>query len=888
MHRSYSFYTLSLLFFCCIIFSQPTLIKGKVKNDKGQAISRANILLLNHSNNEILIFKSTDSLGDFEFTIEQQNIDFDIKATHISHFPKIIPLINSPFKKDIYLEIELQNKEIQLEEIKIKGDFKAIEDKNDTIKYNLAKLLNGSEDKLKDIINKLPGLKIDDNGKIKFNGKIIDHFLIEGDQLYNNQHQLATENIISQMIAKIEVLKNYKGFSSTEDSTNKTALNIYIKEDYKNKVKGIIEIESGYKDRYKAHNYIFNFNNKIKASLIADINNLNYNIITVADYLDLKKTINQEISNDDSNNSLSIDDNVPNFLFAEDDAKSKTIKNITFNFNVNLTKKTKLQGYSVFNLLSQEQIIQTKKLFYSNENLLLNNNSVENGYSLFNSNYLKLETKPNEKNYLNYTVSTNYSKNKQQNMLSIQYNNISSNFYEKKTFEDFIFGQKFLYKKTISETKKFDALFYNEVSNSNNNLYLESDSPFLNLNFSDKYTIDQSTTLSRFRFGGKINLAYKKNTHKLSFQIGSSLLNEEYENYINPSNPNYNFKLNSQQFNNFLDLNYSNSLTSKTKLFTGLTFNHFINNIYNYSHNNNLAILPSASISHNLSEKIKINIAYNKNATNYTLNQFAKGDIIKDYITILKSNTLLNNIQLLSNQYSFNLTYSDLNKSTTAYFNILYNNKLKNIGVNSFVTNDIIQNENRYIDLDDTTYLFLIFEKKISKIPIGINFQSMISLFDKQSFSNFINNEIESFQSKFDINFISYFKNNDINFNCGISTSNIYSNNNTIGIKNTFKKTTPFINLNGLIYNDKLNWEIKSSFIIYSSSNFVIQNILDIRPKLAFKTKDWNYYISGNNILNIRNNNIKIKSSQNDPSFIEQSRFNSLPGYINIGTSFSF
>jgi hypothetical protein len=164
----------------------------------------------------------------------------------------------------------------------------------------------------------------------------------------------------------------------------------------------------------------------------------------------------------------------------------------------------------------------------------------------------------------------------------------------------------------------------------------------------------------------------------------------------------------------------------------------------------------------------------------------------------------------------------------------------------------------------------------------------MISLFDKQSFSNFVSNEIESFQSKFDLNFISYFKNNDINFNCGIGTSNIYSNNNTVGIKNTFTKTTPFINLNGLICNDKLNWEIKSSYIIYSSSTFVIQNILDIRPKLAFKTKDWNYYISGNNILNIRNNNIKIKSSQNDPSFIEQSRFNSLPGYINIGTSFSF
>jgi hypothetical protein len=74
------------------------LIKGKEKNDVGQAISRANIQLVNQSNNEIIIFKSTDSLGAFECIVEQQNIEFDIKATHISHFRKIIPLLNSPFK----------------------------------------------------------------------------------------------------------------------------------------------------------------------------------------------------------------------------------------------------------------------------------------------------------------------------------------------------------------------------------------------------------------------------------------------------------------------------------------------------------------------------------------------------------------------------------------------------------------------------------------------------------------------------------------------------------------------------------------------------------------------------------------------------------------------
>ena len=314
MNKIYKKLFIVIFFFNFSLIYSQTKIKGLVKDSLGSPISFANVQIIKNSNNKIIAFKSTDELGAFEFNLNETLVDCELKISHILFSTKYISIKDYINNKLKYNEILLDYKENLLQEIKISNNFKTVNDKNDTIKYNFNKLLNGSEDKLKDVLNKLPGIKIDDNGKIRFNGKVIDDFLIDGDQLYNNQHQLATENIKSQMIAKIEVLKNYKSFSSfeNESDTKKTALNVYIKDEYKNKINGIIDPEIGYKNRYRVHNYIFNFNKKIKASLILDVNNINSNIFKISDYFDLKQILNKEINN--TNNSLIVEDNVPSFL----------------------------------------------------------------------------------------------------------------------------------------------------------------------------------------------------------------------------------------------------------------------------------------------------------------------------------------------------------------------------------------------------------------------------------------------------------------------------------------------------------------------------------------------------------------------------------------------
>ena len=82
-------------------------------------------------------------------------------------------------------------------------------------------------------------MKINENGKIEVNGKLISELLIDGENLYNSQHQFATENLSSKIVKSVEFYKNYNSFDrlKKDSITNETALNIIIKDEYKKKNK---------------------------------------------------------------------------------------------------------------------------------------------------------------------------------------------------------------------------------------------------------------------------------------------------------------------------------------------------------------------------------------------------------------------------------------------------------------------------------------------------------------------------------------------------------------------------------------------------------------------------------------------------------------------------
>jgi hypothetical protein len=860
-----------------ISFSQN--LKGIVVDSVNNPISFANVQLIEKSTFKSAFFSKTDEKGFF--LIECKNIIFPIilKITHLSYKKEEIEINNCNF-----IKINLKEKTTNLKEVVIEKNVFDVVEKNDTLKYNLAKLLNGSEIKLKDIIEKLPGLSIDNNGKIRFNGKKIDHLLLDGDEFFNDQHQLATENLTPEMIEKIEVLKNYQDTSSIKgfENSSSTALNIGLNEKFKNIFRGNFDIEIGYKEKYKLNANTYNFGKKLKYNLIVNTNNINNNILTINDFLDIKNKLDQNFVKERLGNSEIIqDEDLPKFLFSKDLIRTKTVQNATFNLS-NKKGNKKIDFFSVLNKINQKEFTNSNQLFYESPSILKKANT--NGSSVYSANILKYENKLNEKKYffinsyliLNEDIQNSNVNNRISELGENIYfeNNLTNNHYK--------FGFNSKYKNKISDRILFEASLINSYVFSNNQLNILSDDSLIQFDTNSNF-LAQKTKYNSFTFGAKGNTTIKLNK-KNSFNIGlkSIIYNEKLINEITSQNT-LKLETNFQTTENTLFLRFNKKVSGFFRYSTGLDF---IDKKVSLSNTKMYFILPNISLMATIQKNLNFAISYNSTKSDYSIYQITNGKIIRDYRTLIMSNNLPIE-KLVVNNFQFNTTYSKPSSNLFSLLNISYNSLPKSIN-KIFENNSIItQEKNSFSNLDKSTYVFFISEKKFNKIPLGINIESLITKLKKATIINNIqtinvnNQNVITFEAK------SYFKRNNINFAAGIEYLSSKNVNETNGTTNKYKQYSPYYKFFGQIFNDNLHWESKLTLHKFDMSNLKVNNIYDFGFLLKYDVKDYSLFLSGNNIFNISDNNTKNSVNYNQ-LFSEETIVSSFSGFINLGFSYSF
>lgn len=266
------------ILFLLFLFSNWITAQNTLKLKISDNISPiSNCIVVVSQNNEQIIFDTSDSNGNLELKLPTGT--FELKISHLGY--KTITK-NIVFEKNTFLEILLEESINKLETVTIKSRPTIIKVKEDTISYNIKKVIDGTERKIEDVIKKLPGLDVDSNGKVSYKGNIIDNVLIDGNEFFNNKHQMATQNIDAKMIDGIELLLNYEGFAKA--SRKKIALNLKTKDEYKNKWVGDIELNSGLNSPIKFHNNLFKFMKKGNFTVITDYNSIGKLAISSEDY----------------------------------------------------------------------------------------------------------------------------------------------------------------------------------------------------------------------------------------------------------------------------------------------------------------------------------------------------------------------------------------------------------------------------------------------------------------------------------------------------------------------------------------------------------------------------------------------------------------------------
>ena len=268
-----------------LVFSQNIRLEGTVKDSKGNPLEMANVIAFKKGTKFLQSYSITDTKGNYrlnlpkeqEYTIKVSYLGFDTQEVEVA-----IDANATDFVKNIVLNEA--NESLSAVEITYEMPVKIV---GDTIVYNTDSFVTGNEKKLEDVLKKLPGVDIDDNGEVEVEGKKVEKVLVEGKAFFDGDSKLATQNIPASAIDKVEVLKNYNEVSGMRGVTNNEdniALNIRLKSGKDRFWFGEVNAGLGAEDKYLTKPKLFYYSPEKAINILADMNNIGEAPFTIRDY----------------------------------------------------------------------------------------------------------------------------------------------------------------------------------------------------------------------------------------------------------------------------------------------------------------------------------------------------------------------------------------------------------------------------------------------------------------------------------------------------------------------------------------------------------------------------------------------------------------------------
>ena len=128
------------------------------------------------------------------------------------------------------LKMEPDTKMLDAASVSAAGN--AILVKKDTIEYNASSFKTVDNDVLEDLLKKLPGVEVSEDGSISVNGETISKITIDGKTFFLDDPQLASKNIPAKIINKLKIINKKSEqaeFTGIDDGEEEKVIDLSIK-----------------------------------------------------------------------------------------------------------------------------------------------------------------------------------------------------------------------------------------------------------------------------------------------------------------------------------------------------------------------------------------------------------------------------------------------------------------------------------------------------------------------------------------------------------------------------------------------------------------------------------------------------------------------------------
>ena len=259
-----------------VVANAQRLVSGKVvEQDTQEAVIQATASIL--SGEKVVANALTNMNGGFSIRAPHDG-KYTLKITYVG-FKTYTKQLNIRDGKDYSAgTITLEPDAIMLKGATVTARASKVTLKADTFMYNASAFRTPEGSVVEELVKRLPGAEVSDDGTIKINGKEVKKILVDGKEFMTGDTKTALQNLPTNIIERIKAYDQQSDLarvSGIQDGEEETVLDFGIKKGMNKGLMANVDLGIGTKKRYAGRGMGAVMKDNLKVMLFTRANNVN-------------------------------------------------------------------------------------------------------------------------------------------------------------------------------------------------------------------------------------------------------------------------------------------------------------------------------------------------------------------------------------------------------------------------------------------------------------------------------------------------------------------------------------------------------------------------------------------------------------------------------------
>lgn len=256
-------------------FAQRNITGKVVEKETQEALAMATVKLMK-TDSTLVKGGVTTTEGNFKLTAPE-NGRYILKVTTVG-FKSYTRNITISEDKDVSLgKVALAADAIMLKGATVTANVAKVTVKEDTFVYNAAAYRTPEGSVVEELVKRLPGAQVSDDGKITINGKEVKKILVDGKEFMTGDTKTAMKNLPTSIVEKVKAYDEKSDLarvSGIDDGDEQTVLDFGIKKGMNKGMFSNIDLAGGTNDRYAGRGMAARFNDTFRMMGFLNANNV--------------------------------------------------------------------------------------------------------------------------------------------------------------------------------------------------------------------------------------------------------------------------------------------------------------------------------------------------------------------------------------------------------------------------------------------------------------------------------------------------------------------------------------------------------------------------------------------------------------------------------------